>query len=84
MKMSSDNFRHSSILGIINRIEKTQSNIIIYDKNLTSATFLDYKVYEDFESFAAHSDVIIANRFDDELYQFRDKVFSRDIFNTDI
>lgn len=83
MKANSDNFRESSVQGVIKRIKAEGIETIIYEPTLTEDYFLHAKVIDSLDKFKEMSDIIVANRYSNELNDVKEKVYTRDLFYKD-
>lgn len=83
MKANSDNFRQSAILGVMERIIEKGIKVVIYEPKLKEDIFLNSRVIKDIDNFKEISDIIITNRMCKELYDVKDKVYTRDLYGRD-
>ncbi|MGO0575852.1 nucleotide sugar dehydrogenase [Ornithinimicrobium panacihumi] len=83
MKAGSDNFRASSIQGVMSRLQARGTDILIYEPTLAQDTFQGARVTRDLEEFTIQADVIIANRLDGTARSFGDKLYTRDLYGRD-
>ncbi len=83
MKTGSDNFRQSAIQDVVKHLRETDTRVIIYEPTLDAKSYLDCEVTQDLTHFKQLCDIVVSNRWNNELEDIRQKVFTRDLFMRD-
>ena len=83
MKTGSDNFRSSAIQDIIENLKNNNMKILLFEPTLNAASFNECPVLENFDDFISQSDIILANRLDETIIKYNEKVYTRDLFERD-
>ncbi len=83
MKKNSDNYRQSSILGVMERLGEAGASMILYEPTVSDDVFVGATVVNDLDAFKAQSDIIVCNRYNEELEDVKAKVYTRDLWRSD-
>lgn len=83
MKMDSDNFRQSSIIGVMNRLRDRGVTVVVYEPSLKADDFSGFKIIKELDEFKLLSDIVITNRYSSEIEDIKDKVYTRDLYHRD-
>lgn len=81
MKSNSDNFRSSSIFSLIDKLILTGRKVVIFEPMYQESQYEGIEIYKDLDSFAEIADIIVANRVDEKINKYADKIYTRDVFN---
>lgn len=83
MKMDSDNFRQSSIIGVMNRLRDRGVTVVVYEPSLKADDFSGFKIIQELDEFKLLSDIVITNRYSSEIEDIKHKVYTRDLYHRD-
>lgn len=83
MKMDSDNFRQSSIIGVMNRLRNRGITVVVYEPSLKTEGFAGFKIIKDLDEFKQVSDIVVTNRYSSEIEDIEHKVYTRDLYHRD-